>query len=174
MYQFCVTLADGNLKPVWVAGVFAGVGVAALVGIYLSLSAPEPPAGFGEVGEVIVFGQVPSGPTPLPADRTVRLPRPQDFAFQLSSTGRGPRYIRIELEAEGMSSVVHEERFGAPMELDSLEFVLRVGDDYPDDIALVVTLEAPHTMSVTKRYPVKLVGPERRFWEASEQGPVQK
>lgn len=168
MYQFCVTLPGLSLKPVWVAGVFFGVGLAALVGIYLVLRQPAPPVGSGEVGEVVVFGQLPSGPAPLPPERRVRLPRPQDFAFHLSSDGRGPRYIRIELEAEGMSSVVYEKRFGAPKERDALEFVLRVGDDYPDDIAVVVTLEAPHAMSVTKRYPVTLVGPERPFWEQEE------
>jgi hypothetical protein len=117
------------------------------------------------VGEVTVFGQIPSGPVPLPPDRLRRLPRPQDFAFQFSSTGQGPRYIRIELEAEGRSSVVFEDRFGAPAEKEALEYVLRLDDDDPDRVALIVTLEAPHATSVVQRYPIELVGPERRFWE---------
>jgi hypothetical protein len=137
---------------------------AAGVAVLLTQTEP-PPEGRGEVGEVTVFGQIPSGPVPLQPDRLRRLPRPQDFAFQFSSTGQGPRFIRIELETGGMISTVFEDRFGAPSEKDSLEYVLRLGDDNPDQATLIVTIEAPHAMSVVQRYPVELVGPERPFWE---------
>jgi hypothetical protein len=142
------------------------MGAAVSIGLFLysSRRPPEAVAG-GEVGEVIAYGQIPAGPIELQADVVRRLPRPQDFAFQFRSQGFGPRFVRIELEVEERSSVVYEDRIGAPTELDSLEFVLRVGDDDPDRVALVVTIEAPHAMSVTRRYPIELVGPERRFWE---------
>ncbi len=145
--------------------VFFAVGVVTLIGaVLLYPSDPLPPAR-GEVGEIAVFGQLPAGPVRLTPDRLRRLPRPQDFAFQFTSKGEGPRYLRVEMEAEGVSSVVYEDRIGAPKEKESLEFVLRVGDDYPDHIGLVVTIEAPHAMSVIRRYPIELVGPERPFWE---------
>jgi hypothetical protein len=145
--------------------VFLAVGLLAGGVAYLLARTDPPPEGSGEVGEVTVFAQIPSGPVPLQPDRLRRLPRPQDFAFQFSSAGRGPRYIRIELEAGGLASTVFEERFGAPSQKDSLEYVLRLGDDDPDQVALIVTVEAPHAMSVVERYPIELVGPERPFWE---------
>ncbi len=144
--------------------VFLTVAAGGAAGAWALLSQDEP-LGSGEVGELTVYGQIPFGPVPLLPNESRRLPRPQDFAFELNSAGHGPRYVRIELEAKGLSSVVFEDRFGAPAEKESLEFVLRVGDDYPDDIELVTTIEAPHAASVVERYPIVLVGPERPFWE---------
>ena len=145
--------------------VFLVVGLLTGGAVYLLVRTDPPPEGSGEVGEVTVFGQIPSGPVPLPPERLRRLPRPQDFAFQFTSAGRGPRYIRIELETEGTHAVVFEERFGAPREKDSLEYVLRLGNEDPDRVTLIVTVEAPHAMSVIRRYPIELAGPERPFWE---------
>ena len=135
---------------------------------YLAVRAPDEPLGRGEVGEVTVFGQIPFGPVPLVPDEPRRLPRPQDFAFVFDSTGHGPRYMRIELEADGLSSVVFEDRFGAPAEKEALEYVLRIGDDYPDRVTLIVTIEAPHATSEVRRYPIELIGPERPFWEQGQ------
>jgi hypothetical protein len=136
------------------------------LGLVAILGCPKaPPRGEGEVGEVTVFGQIPSGPVALPPERERRLPRPQDFAFHFESKGKGPRYIRIELEADGRTSTLYEDRFGTPYEKNSLEYVLRLGNDDPDRVTLIVTVEAPHASSVVHRYPVELVGPERRFWE---------
>jgi hypothetical protein len=145
--------------------VLLAFGVIAAGAAILLIRTEPPPEGSGEVGEVTVFGQISSGPVPLPVERLRRLPRPQDFAFQFSSTGKGPRYIRIEVETEASTSVVFEERFGAPAEKEPLELMLRLGDEISDRVTLIVTVEAPHAMSVVRRYPIELVGPERPFWE---------
>lgn len=116
------------------------------------------PEATGEVGRFIVYGQLSEGPTPLQPGRIRALPRPQDFAFAWSARGTGPRHIRIEVEREGERTVLHEADLSAPTEAEPLDYVLSLGDDAPDDLVVIVAVEAPHAMGYLARYPVKLVG----------------
>ncbi len=149
-----------------VAGVLLALGVAALVAVYAVVSGAEPTAvGTGDIGTLDVYGQTKQGPAKLPKDRRVTLPRPQDFAFQFTGEGTGPRIIRIEVEALGEVSVAYEEIHQAPKFKDSLGYTMHLSEDAPDEITIVVTLEAPHAMSRVSRHPVRLVGAESPFWE---------
>lgn len=141
------------------AALLLGAGLAATVIIGRAyLTAPETHAqGSGDPGFVAVYAQLPAGPVRLEVGVPRRLPRPQDLAFQWSAEGTGPRLIRIELMAEaGSVLLTHEERVMAPMTLDSLGWVLHLGDEYPDQLELVVTISAPHTGPRILKYPFQL------------------
>ena len=112
----------------------------------------------------MVFAQMPSGPVRLPPSRTVRLPRPQDFAFRFVAQGTGPRFLRIELEARGRRTVVFEEQVSTPAD-EYLDYVLRLDESAPDEAVLTVVVEAPHMMSAISDFPLRLVGASRPFWE---------
>lgn len=146
-------------------GVFAALAVAALVGLGVFLARPPVPAATGDIGTVEVYGQTPDGPKKLPADRRVSLPRPQDLAFQFTSEGTGPRWLRIELDTGGDVSVLYEEQVTAPAFKDSLGYTFRMSEEAPDEVTVIVTLEAPHAMSRVERYPLRLIGADSPFWE---------
>lgn len=146
-------------------GVFAALAVAALVALGFGLAQPPVPAATGDIGTVEVYGQTPQGPRKLPADRRVSLPRPQDIAFQFTAEGTGPRWLRIEIDVGGDIQVLWEEKVNAPAFKDSLGYTFRMGEEAPDEVTVIVTLEAPHAASRTERYPVRLIGAESPFWE---------
>ena len=127
-------------------------------------SAPERPEATGDVGVLKVFAQSPQGPVRIMPGRAYRLPRPQDFAFELDVEGTGPRFVRIEVEAAGVRSVMFEERISAPHS-DYLDYVLRLDESFPDTAMLTVVVEAPHMMSAVSDFPLVLEGAERPFWE---------
>lgn len=149
-----------------VVGALSALGVFVLGLVVWRLAAtPDLPAGTGDIGTVEVYGQTPKGPQKLPADRQVSLPRPQDFAFQFTAEGTGPRWIRIALESRGEVSVLYEEVHEAPAFKDSLGFTFRMSEEAPDEATMIVTLEAPHAMTREARYPVRLIGADSPFWE---------
>lgn len=142
------------------------VGALALVtaGALLSARVQRPDAS-GELGELVVFAQLPTGPARLRPERQHRLPRPQHFAFRFTAAGTGPRLLRIEVKSASLRYTAYEQFHEAPAEREALDFVLLLDESTPDRVELLITLEAPHTQSVTSRFPVLLTGPSRRFWE---------
>ncbi len=152
-----------NRPVAW--GVFAALAVAALVALGVWLARPPVPAATGDIGTVEVFGQTPDGPKKLPEDRRVSLPRPQDIAFQFTAEGTGPRWLRIEIDTGGDVQVLWEELVTAPAYKDALGYTFRMGEEAPDEVTMIVTLEAPHAMSRVARYPLRLIGADSPFWE---------
>lgn len=149
------------------AGILFGIGFAAFGGAWLvrheqSRRMVEPPDASGELGTVLVYAQQPNGPVRLQPGRPRTLSRPQALAFQLSSTGTGPRLVRIELEAAGRRGVLHEERLLAPADQEMVDHIIDLGDELPDGVELIVALEAPHTFGYESRYPIRLVGSAKR------------
>ena len=123
------------------------------------------PAGTGDIGVLEVYGQLPNGPSRLWPDRARTLARPQDVAFRLSVDGTGPRLVRIEVDTASERFIAYEQFHYAPTRNESLDFVLQLGETVPDQLDLLVTLEAPHTTAIVSRFPIVLSGPNRRFWE---------
>ncbi len=117
------------------------------------------------MGRVEVFAQLPGGPALLSPGRRRRLPRPQDIAFRFSVGGSGPRFIRIEVVTSDQRHPMYEAFHYAPTKNEALDYVLELGDHAPDQVEIVVTVDAPHTASITSRFPIELEGPARRFWE---------
>lgn len=153
----------------WATLLAAGlVGVGALV--VTQMSGVPRPEGSGDVGVLKVFAQRPSGPTRLPVGRKVRLYRPQDITFYLDVEGTGPRFVRIEVEAAGTRAVVFEEKFQAPVH-DYLEYILKMGEEMPDEVMLTVVVEAPHMMSAISDFPLQLVGGDTPFWDPAARQP---
>lgn len=147
--------------PRLTAAALLGIGVALVIVAALALWGPvgvERPHATGDTGVLLAYGQTPDGPVRLLPDEVRTLNRPQDFAFQLTCDGTGPRIVRIELVAGDQRDLVHEERMNGPAEMESLSFVLHLDDRAPNDFALVTTVTAPHTRPRTVRYPVRLVG----------------
>lgn len=144
-----------------IAAVLFGVGFASFIfayGIYHRQRdgrVPRPDA-TGDTGVVLVFAQTPSGPVRLEPGRARALSRPQDLVFQTAVNGTGPRHVRIELTSGGRRTVMHEERIEGPKPLDSLPYLLHLDDRAPDDMSVVVTVEAPHTRELVLVYPLRL------------------
>ncbi len=155
--------------PIALVGL-AVVSLAALVAAVLFVMRPRATESTGEVGRVIVYGQLPIGPVALTPGRRQRLPRPQDLAFHVQVQGTGPRFVRLELEAGGERTVLFEERLVAPHD-DYLDYTMRLDEAAPDEATLVVVVEAPERASAVVRYPLALVGRNTRFWStASDAG----
>lgn len=149
-----------------IAGAVAALGCAGLAVTVLVLTRDDrTEVGTGDIGTIEVYGQTKKGPAKLPQDRRVPLPRPQDFAFQFTAEGTGPRFVRIEIETDGEVSVMYEDRHYAPQFKDSLGYTMRLSETAPDELTIVVTLEAPHAASRVARYPVRLIGADSPFWE---------
>lgn len=137
-----------------------GAGAAALAATYfLRGPSTQRPDASGEVGFVVVHGQLASGPIRLVPDREVVLPRPQDIVFQYSVRGTGPRIVRVEMIAKKERWVLHEERVQGPIEGESLNYVLHLGDAAEDKFRLIVTIEAPHAQSLVAEFPLQLGPP---------------
>lgn len=117
------------------------------------------PAASGDVGFLGVYAQSPGGPVRLQPQRRVRLRRPQDIAFELDAEGTGPRQVRIELRSpDGRHDVVYEAAASTPARSLALDYVLHLDDRFPDELTLLVTVEAPHAMPYTSRYELLLEG----------------
>lgn len=119
----------------------------------------------GDLGEVTVFAQTVEGPVPLTSGRAAVLPRPQAFAFQLSVAGTGPRSVRVDLDDGDDTVTLHQEIVWAPASSYALDYVARLGDLAADELALLVTVEAPHLGSRARRYPIILATASHRFWD---------
>lgn len=162
-------------KGIQVAG--AALAAVVLAGVVLWMRVgPNPaprPEGTGDVGVLAVYAQLPKGPVRLPVGRPVKLLRPQDFAFRFMAEGTGPRYLRVELEADGHRTVLHEVKHATPSD-EYLDFVLRLDERHPDDVMLTVVVEAPHMMSAVSDFPIRLMGAERPFWETATSTPAAK
>ncbi|MCK6550025.1 hypothetical protein L6R52_29595 [Myxococcota bacterium] len=151
------------LRPEVIAAALVGIGVACLAGAWAvrqqqTASFAERPAASGEVGIVLVYAQTERGPSRLQPGRVRALARPQPLAFQLTADGTGPRIARIELEAAGRRTVMHEERIEAPATEVMIDYVLELDERLPDDLVLHVVVEAPHAMSYQSSFPLKLTG----------------
>ena len=136
-----------------------GVGVALVVLAALAVWGPRgvhTPEGSGDTGVVLAYGQTPAGPVRLLPDQPRALSRPQDFAFQFTCDGTGPRVVRLELEYGDHKELLHEELLRGPLEMEALEYVLHLDDRAPNEVTLVTTVEAPHTRTRVVRYPVRL------------------
>src|SRR4051812_6304046 len=136
-------VARSGLRPEIVAAILMGIGVAGFVGAWLvhkqqTASFAERPEASGEVGFVAVYVQQPHGPVRLQPSRVRVVKRPQSVAFQLTTTGAGPRSVRIELESEGKRTVLHEQKLDAPADQAMIDYVLELGDDVPDDLKVIV------------------------------------
>lgn len=138
--------------------------LALILGTFGCPSRSERPSATGDVGVLKVYAQTGKGPVRLLPGRAYRLLRPQDFAFEFEVEGTGPRFVRIEVEAEGVRSVMYEEKLIAPYG-EYLDYVLRLDEGVPDAAVLTVVVEAPHMLSAVSDFPVVLVGAETPFWE---------
>lgn len=123
------------------------------------------PDASGDVGVLEVYGQQRDGPIRVWPDRPISLPRPQHIAFRFSAEGTGPRMVRIEVETSSRRYIAYERFHYAPASNESLEYVLQLAEETEDDAALWTTIEAPHARAVTSRFPVRLTGSRKRFWE---------
>lgn len=148
-----------------------GVLALVLAGMGLGQIRPPRPEGSGEVGVLIVYAQSADGPIPLDPGPSTALPRPQDFAFQFNSKGVGPRLVRIGLDAPEGFVDLYETRVVAPVEAWSLDYVAHFGEVAPDQLELVVTVEAPHQTPRVERYPFRLATASSRFWDPSSTDP---
>lgn len=146
--------------------VLAAIGLAGLAaGVFAALPVLPPRAlGAGDVGVLKVFAQVPSGPVRIRPGRGIRLLRPQHFAFHFESAGTGPRFVRVEVEHNGLRTVMHEQKLEAPIN-EYLRYVLELGETFPDEVMLTVVVESPHMMSAVSDFPVHLVGAATPYWE---------
>ncbi|MFO0728384.1 MAG: hypothetical protein U1E65_31705 [Myxococcota bacterium] len=139
--------------------VLAGLVALVIVGKNTFQGPTSKAEGSGDVGFVTVYAQLARGPVRLEPKQDRVVPRPQDLAFQWTAEGTGPRNIHIEVRTVGPEPEVlaaHDERVFAPMKLDSLGWVVHLGDAQPDHLEVVVTISAPHTASRTIRYPFTL------------------
>jgi hypothetical protein len=148
-------------RPEIIAAILLGIGLGGFGAAYLLYQSRaqmlvERPAATGDVGSVAVYAQFPSGPVRLQPGRRRIVPRPQDIAFQVTAAGTGPRIVRIEMIAGARRTVMHEEKLEAPMDRESLGYVLRLGDDAPDEVELAIVIEAPHTIGYEAKYPLVL------------------
>jgi hypothetical protein len=135
----------------------AGVTALVVVGKNTLHGPPSKAEATGDVGFVTVYAQLARGPVRLEPNQDRVVPRPQDLAFQWTADGTGPRNIHIEVAtASGEILATHDERVFAPMKLDSLGWVVHLGDAQPDHLAVVVTISAPHTAARTIKYPFTL------------------
>lgn len=162
--------------PTWLSGVLQKIyGKAAAVGLVVVMNPiglgshgctpkDRPPAS-GETGVLYAYAQTSKGPVRLQPGREGSFLRPQDIAFQFSVEGTGPRFVRVELEAGEVRSVLYEEKHEAPAFREALPLVVRLDERHPDRVGLTVFVEAPHRMTAVSRFFVRLVGPETRFWE---------
>ncbi len=139
----------------------AGAVAAASFALQQSLPRDE---GTGDVGVLEVYAQVSAGPVRIYPGRTIRLPRPQHFAFRFTSAGTGPRFVRVEVEGDGVRTVMHEEKLQAPFD-DYLGYVLELSETFPDQVMVTVVVESPHMMSAVSDFPLLLAGASRPFWE---------
>jgi hypothetical protein len=145
-----------------VAAVLLGIGGASVVMIYAihrdraRNMVPRPEAE-GDVGTLTVNAQLPDRLLELAPESVVRLPRPQDLAFQFTARGSGPRRVRVEEEdGDGRRTVLHEEAVLAPADRESLGFLVHLDQSTPDTLKLVTTVEAPHAHAVVAKYGLRL------------------
>jgi hypothetical protein len=147
-------------KRALAAGVLLGLGLAA-AGVVFTIESgrratlAERPAASGDTGMVIPYGLLDRGPIQLVPDQVNDLPRPQTLSFSFWARGTGPRVLRFELEGLTEPSH-HEERVSAPADQVPLGFLMNLDGSIPDLVTLVITIEAPHTRSLTARYPLRL------------------
>jgi hypothetical protein len=152
--------------PAFRVGLALAFGFAGLIVLWLGFrdhSRPLPEAS-GDAGFLSVYAQTPGGPVRLVPGRTARLPRPQDFAFQWSVDGTGLRNVQIEIDEKDRRYMVREMRLDAPASNESLALILTLGEEMPDLFEIYVTVESPHMMPYTSRYPIRLTGKNQRFW----------
>lgn len=154
------------MREPYLAAVLLGVGVAGFGAAYLVYAEraahfAERPEAAGHVGSITVYAQRPEGPFKIQPGRVATLRRPQDLSFQWTVEGTGPRVLRIELEIAGKTTVMHEERIEAPANQLPLDYVLHVTDLMPDELDLVIVLEAPHSVGYESRYPLRVTGTDK-------------
>jgi hypothetical protein len=154
----------GPSRQSLVAAALLGIGGAALV-VVLAIHRDRAknmvsrPEAEGEVGTLTVNAQLPDRLLELAPQSVVRLPRPQDLAFQFTAAGSGPRRIRIEEEdGDGRRTVLHEQNVKAPADHESLGFLVRLDQSTSDTLKLIVTVEAPHAQAVVSKYGLRLYG----------------
>ena len=141
------------------------VGTCALIAAGTVAIPRKRPVAMGEAGQLEVYAQLSDGPTRLWPDRIRRLPRPQQLAFRFSVNGTGPRLVRIDVETEHERFTAYEDIHYGPADKASLDYVLRFDETTPDAVNIWTSIESPHTMSISSRFPLQLVGGSRRFWE---------
>ncbi|MCC7385650.1 MAG: hypothetical protein IT384_27625 [Deltaproteobacteria bacterium] len=120
----------------------------------------ERPEATGDVGFLAVYAQLERGPVRLVPNERTQLPRPQDLTFQWVVQGSGPRLVRIELVTGSERLVLHEEKLQAPSDQVPLTYMLHLDDTAPNELSVVVTIEAPHARALTLTHPLVLVGSE--------------
>jgi len=144
------------------SAILAGIGAAAVVGVVLIVKSnafgPARPEASGDIGVLAVYAQTAFGPVRLVAGERRELTRPQDFAFQFTCEGTGPRVVRIErkTEEEGEPDILHEEKMVCPANMESLGYVLKLGDESPNDVEISTFVEAPHDHLRVHRFPITL------------------
>ena len=117
---------------------------------------PARPQASGAVGAVHVHGQNDSGAFRLFPGRVSVLKRPQHLAFELQLEGEGPRSIYIELEAGAQKWRMFNDRVQGPKTNWYLEYVMKLGDNVPNTIQVIVRVDAPHAKAVESRFPIRL------------------
>ena len=120
------------------------------------------PEASGAIGEVRVYGQNESGGFRIFPSRLAVLKRPQHLAFELHVEGHGPRSIYIELEAGGKKWRMFNKRIQAPKTNWYLEYVMDLDDNVPDNIAVIVRVDAPHARFVQSIFPIRLLRADPR------------
>lgn len=159
-------------RDFWLAGGLVGIGLACLAILgWLVLQRTQRPAATGDLGVVKLYVQTAKGPLPLKPGYRPVLPRPQDIVFEVEVDGSGPRWVRVETESATGRVVHHEIALQAPYPRDYLEYVLHLSETAPDQLKVLVTVEAPHVMPVTSEFPLQLQGGDTTFWENEDDVP---
>ena len=142
------------------SAILAGIGAAALIaGVLVAKSnafGPPRPDASGDVGVLAIYAQTAFGPVRLVAGERRELTRPQDFAFQFTCEGTGPRVVRIEMKTDGEPEILNEVKMNCPANMESLGYVLKLDDKAPNDVELSTIVEAPHDHLRVHRFPITL------------------
>lgn len=115
------------------------------------------PAASGEVGAVFVYGQTKAGATRLMPEKLATLHRPQRFTFELNVEGTGPRSVYIEIHTPERQWRMFNERLNAPKNNWYFDYVLKTDERLPPRFDLVTKVDAPHSTSVSSRFPIRLL-----------------
>lgn len=145
------------MRSALVLGAGAAVLVAAALALWGPTGRPRPEA-TGDAGIVLAYGQTPAGPVRLVPDELRTLGRPQDFAFQFTCDGSGPRVVRIELAHGDTKDLLFEDVMHGPAEMEAIGYLLHLDDRAPNEVTIVTTVESPHDRTRVVKYPVRLGG----------------
>jgi hypothetical protein len=139
----------------------AGLGLTGALAWYAydksALGMVDRPEASGAIGAVRVYGQNAAGGFRIFPGRLAVLKRPQHLAFELHVEGRGPRSIYIELDVGLKKWRMFNKRIQAPKTNWYLEYVMDLDDNVPDNIAVIVRVDAPHARAIESTFPIRLL-----------------